>query len=111
MNSATADPNASNSPESQSAVRWSDLLACAVRLLKVAACQECDGSGAVQVQTRSRQYVTRGMAMDAQCPEMEGSLYNEDEFEVQQCQWCAEKAQVIAAYEAQANDQTQTPPI
>ncbi len=28
MNSATTDQNATNSPETQSAVRWSDLLAC-----------------------------------------------------------------------------------
>lgn len=29
MNSETADPNATNSPDALSAVRWSDLLACA----------------------------------------------------------------------------------
>ena len=80
------------------------VLACAVQLLKVAVCPNCDGSGAVQVQTQSRQYVSREMAMDAQCPEMEGSLYSDDEFEVEQCQWCYERTRVVADFEAQAND-------
>ena len=79
-------------------------LACVVRLLKAAVCPECDGSGAVQVQARSREYVSREMAMDAQCPEMEGSLYCDDEFEVERCQWCYERTRVLADYEAHAND-------
>lgn len=90
--------------ESPRHVGSSALLAVAVGLLKVAACPNCDGSGVIQAQTRSRQYVSREMAMDAQCPEMEGSLYCDDEFEVDQCQWCDEKRQVLATYEATAND-------
>jgi hypothetical protein len=36
------------------------------------------------------------MASDACCPEMEGSLYSDDEWEQQQCQWCDEKNRLIA---------------
>lgn len=64
-------------------------------LLRVAICPECDGSGAKQVQTSSRQYVTREMAMDAGDRSMEGSLYSDDAFEVQQCQWCDERKTVL----------------
>jgi hypothetical protein len=56
-------------------------------LLRVAICPNCDGSGAIKI--RGREIVTREMAMDAGCPEMEGSLYCEEEIE--QCQWCDER--------------------
>jgi DnaJ-class molecular chaperone len=73
-----------------------ELLENAVALLKVATCPNCDGSGSTAVQTSSRQFVTRDMASDACCPEMEGSLYSDDEWEQQQCQWCDEKNRLIA---------------
>lgn len=60
-------------------------------LLEVAACPNCDGSGSTAVKISSRKSVTREMASDACCPEMEGSLYSDDEWEQQQCQWCDEK--------------------
>ena len=69
----------------------------AIGLLKMAVCPNCDGSGATQ--TQSRQVVTHDMSSDAGCQEMEGSLYCDDEWE--QCQWCDEKQQVLAAYETQ----------
>lgn len=64
-------------------------------LLSVAKCPSCDGSGSIAVQTRSRELVTREMAMDAGEPEMEGSLYCDDEWEQQQCQWCDECARLL----------------
>jgi len=73
------------------------LLAQAIALLKVAKCPACDGSGVIPVQTCVRQYVTRDMAMDAGCPEMEGSLYCDDEWEPQQCQWCDERNTLLRA--------------
>lgn len=68
----------------------------ALELLRVAVCPECDGSGAKQVQTQSRQYVTREMAHDAGDLSMEGSLYSDDEFETQQCRWCYERNQCLS---------------
>jgi hypothetical protein len=64
-------------------------------LLSVAKCPNCDGSGVTQIQTSCRQYVTSEMAMDAGCPEMAGSLYSDDEWELQQCQWCDERKQLL----------------
>ncbi|MFA7218944.1 MAG: hypothetical protein WC119_00265 [Synergistaceae bacterium] len=68
-------------------------------LLKIAICPNCDGSGAIPVQTCARQYVTHDMAMDACCPEMEGSLYCDDEWEATQCQWCYEKDEILKTTE------------
>lgn len=67
-----------------------------LNLLRAAVCPECDGSGAKQVQTGFREYVTREMALDAGDASIEGSLYNDDTFEVEQCQWCYERSQVLA---------------
>lgn len=67
-----------------------DLLADAVALLRAAKCPNCNGSGGIPRQTMSRQLVTREMASDAGCPEMEGSLYSDNEWELEQCQWCDE---------------------
>lgn len=64
-------------------------------LLRVAICPECDGSGGNQVQTRWREYVSRDMARDAGDPAWEGMIYSEDEFEVQQCQWCADRVEAL----------------
>ena len=64
-------------------------------LLKVAKCPNCDGSGGIPKQVSARTYVTREMAMDAGSPEMEGSLYSDDEFEMEQCQWCYERNQLL----------------
>jgi hypothetical protein len=75
------------------------LIDLAVDLLKIAKCPNCDGGGAIQVRTSSRQYVTREMAMDAGMPEMEGSLYSDNEWELEQCRWCDERSQVVFSYE------------
>ena len=64
-------------------------------LLKMSNCLDCDGSGAIQRQTSSREYVTRSMALDAGDPELEGSLYSDDNFEIEQCRWCYEKNQIL----------------
>jgi hypothetical protein len=64
-------------------------------LLKVAKCPSCDGSGAVQVQVSERYTVTRDMAIDAGDPSMEGATFSEDEWELQQCQWCDERNTAI----------------
>lgn len=80
-------------------VASNELLDCAIALLEIARCPNCDGGGAIQ--TGQRQLVTHDMALDAGCPEMEGSLYSDDEWE--QCQWCAEKDVLIAKWKAQSN--------
>lgn len=71
-----------------------DLL-LAISLLKIAKCPNCDGSGGIPRQTSSRLYVTKEMAMDAGAPEMEGSLFSDEEWELEQCQWCDEKEQLL----------------
>ena len=78
------------------------LLDSAIGLLRVAVCPECDGSGVVPVQVSARQYVTAEMASDAGQPEMAGSLYCDDEWEPQQCEWCDVRQRVIADCEADA---------
>lgn len=65
------------------------------QLLAMAACPNCDGSGAKYV--GDKEYVSREMALDAGCLEMEGSVYREPE--VEQCQWCDEKQKALAAAE------------
>lgn len=65
-------------------------------LLKHAKCPNCDGSGVIPHQIASREYVTRDMALDAGQPELEGSLYQDEQWEPEQCQWCYEKEQVLS---------------
>lgn len=67
----------------------------ALNLLAVAKCPNCDGSGTAMRQTSVRQYVTRDMAVDAGDPSMEGSLYLDDEWEPEQCQWCYERKTLL----------------
>jgi hypothetical protein len=43
------------------------------------------------------------MALDAGEPSMEGSLYSDDEWEQQQCQWCDEKNRLISEIASQPN--------
>lgn len=62
------------------------------KLLAVASCPNCDGSGATQ--KGERRLITRDMAMDAGCPEMEGSVHSEPEIE--QCQWCDERQKLLS---------------
>ena len=64
-------------------------------LLRHAICPNCDGSGSIPHQTSSKQYVTRDMAIDGGDPNLEGSLYSDDEWEAEQCQWCYEKDQLL----------------
>ncbi len=64
-------------------------------LLGMAKCPNCDGSGSIPHQVSSRQYVTRDMASDVGDPSLEGSLYCDDEWEAEQCQWCDEKHQAL----------------
>ena len=78
----------------------SALLADAIALLRAAKCPNCDGLGAVPRRTSSRRLVTREMASDACCPEMEGSLYSDDELELEQCQWCDELHRLLERYTA-----------
>lgn len=79
----------------------SALLARAVELLKMAKCPECDGSGAIPVRM-GEHFVTHEMALDAGEPAMEGQSMGV-EWGAQQCQWCDEKNQLLAEYEARAN--------
>ena len=61
------------------------------RLDKIADdCPNCDNSGYTVAQVEGREYVTRDMASDAGDLSLEGSLYREEEFEQEQCQWCYE---------------------
>lgn len=41
-------------------------------------CKECNGTGAIAVQTRSATYVTREMAIDAEMPDLEGHIYEDN---------------------------------
>jgi hypothetical protein len=70
-----------------------------VKLLKMAKCPDCDGSGIVITKTRDRQYVSRDMAIDAGDRALEGALCQDEEFDYCQCQWCYEKKAIIAAAE------------
>lgn len=65
-----------------------------IELLQMAICPNCDGNGIIQ--TQSRQYVTREMALDCGCPDMEGSVFNDNEYD--QCQWCDERRMLINKY-------------
>ena len=71
-----------------------EALEVAMALLDMAICPNCDGSGSTARQVSSRQYVTREMAIDGGDPDLEGSLYSDDEWEQEQCQWCFEKARI-----------------
>lgn len=66
-------------------------------LLKIAICPNCDGSGSISYQISGREYVTADMARDAGDPSLEGSLYSHEQWEQEQCQWCAERSQIIAS--------------
>jgi DnaJ-class molecular chaperone len=51
-------------------------------------CPACNGTGAVTVLVRQRQYVSRDMAHDAGFPEMEGSVYTDEDFDYEPCPDC-----------------------
>lgn len=70
-----------------------------VALLKMAKCPDCDGSGMIITKTGDKQYVSRDMAIDAGDRTLEGSLYQDEQFEYSQCQWCGETNAAIAAAE------------
>lgn len=70
-----------------------------IGLLKIAQCPNCDGSGAIPHQVSERRYVTRDMAFDAGNMALEGSLYSDDEWEAEQCQWCDEREQALSEAE------------
>ncbi len=78
-----------------------EVLEVAKALLDMAICPNCDGSGSTARQVSSRQYVTREMAIDGGDPDLEGSLYSDDEWEQEQCQWCFEKARIAKILEAE----------
>ncbi len=90
------EPEANN-PQRESALPSATLLDCAVQLLKVAACPNCDGSGGFPI---GAHHVTHEMAMDAGEPSMEGQIA---QIEYAQCQWCDERKQLLSNYEAQHN--------
>jgi len=71
-----------------------------VGLLRMAKCPDCDGSGGIPRQVRSKEFITHDMAVDAGLPEAEGRLYSEESFELEQCQWCDERKQVLAKIDA-----------
>ena len=66
-----------------------------INLLEMAVCPNCDGSGCIPHQVSSKQYVTRDMAIDGGDPALEGSLYSDDQWEAEQCQWCDEKNMIL----------------
>lgn len=99
----------SNQTPALTHVQLGDLLADAIALLRVAKCPNCDGSGAIQKQTSSRQLVTREMAMDAGNPEMEGLLYSDDKLELEQCQWCDELHGLLERYTANCQGEPRSP--
>jgi len=66
------------------------------QVLKMAICPNCDGSGDIPHQISEKRYVTRDMAIDGGDLALEGSLYSDDKWELEQCQWCAEREQALA---------------
>ncbi len=67
----------------------------AIKLLKVAKCPNCDGSGSIPRQVASQQVVTKEMALDAGDPSLAGSCFGCDEWEQEQCQWCDERTKLL----------------
>lgn len=53
-----------------------------------AECQECGGTGYLMEKTSEARYVTREMAMDAECLDLEGALYSDEEWERYPCPEC-----------------------
>ena len=72
-----------------------------VKLLEIAKCPNCDGSGAIPHQISDSQYVTHDMASDAGNPDLEGSLYSQEAFELEQCQWCDERKGLLEVLNGQ----------
>lgn len=68
-------------------------------LLKVAKCPNCDGSGAKMVRVRGEERATREMAIDAGDPQLEGSLVSDEQWEPEQCQWCADRIAALTRKE------------
>ena len=64
-------------------------------LLKIAKCPNCDGSGCIPHQVSERRCVTRDMAIDAGDEQLEGALYTDEKWEMEQCQWCYEVGQAL----------------
>lgn len=61
-----------------------------INLAKDCPDKECNNQGYTVIQSRDREYITKEMASDGCCPEMEGSIHCDEEFEQVQCQWCWE---------------------
>ncbi len=70
-----------------------------VGLLRVAKCPNCDGCGFTVELRGHTEYVSRDMARDAGDLSLEGSVYSQPEPEQVQCQWCAERDQVIEEFD------------
>ncbi len=68
-------------------------------LIRAARCPECDGSGVVQ-SGGGTMYVTHDMAIDAGDRSLEGQVYHHQEPDVHQCQWCAERDDILKDIEA-----------
>ena len=64
-------------------------------LVRSAVCPNCDGSGGIAHQVSERRFVTRDMASDAGDLSLEGSLYSEEEWEQEQCEWCYLRDQIV----------------
>jgi len=67
----------------------------AKELLKMAKCPNCDGSGGIPVCVHPKRYCSADMASDAGDPSMEGCLVSDEEWELEQCQWCYEKDKIL----------------
>lgn len=85
-------------PSKQQRTRLRELLGPVERLLQDAKCPECDGSGGVSVPI-GEHFVSREMALDAFCPEMEGSSSG-IEYEHRACQWCHERNEQLTCLRA-----------
>lgn len=69
----------------------------AIGLLEVAKCPNCDGSGIIPIQTKQEYRVSRDMASDAGDASLEGSLYQQEEWEPSPCEWCEKRKALLAA--------------
>lgn len=104
METIPAKPLTDQLPALAPAHGWAPSFDIAINLLRVATCPNCDGSGAVMRQVSCRQYVSRDMAIDAGDLSMEGSIYREEEFEPEQCQWCYERDALISSQNSYTGD-------
>ena len=85
---AEQDPSLEDIPKINQITDFEAAFGLALELLRVAKCPNCDGSGVIQIQGSEGHEVSREMAIDAGDPTLEGSRIGGSDFEIEPCQWC-----------------------